>query len=181
MRSAFAKTVYVVTLRLPDILSTVRDLPLRRRRIKDTGEQELRQLNFVGRNYPPTPAALCGPFTGQKRRARPDPPGPPANHRAPGPTPHGPAVSGLGRLRRLPKTRGKVGFLAGHEPPDRRPVGKAPARSRAPRPEDGAATGHRRRDAWCWRRAGDDPGPAGACCQPGGGWPNATRWTKPFV
>jgi len=73
MRSGFATTVYVVTLRLPDILITVRDLPLRRRRIKDTGERKLRQLNFVGRFYSPTPTALFRLFTGPKRRARPDP------------------------------------------------------------------------------------------------------------
>jgi hypothetical protein len=58
MRSGFATTFYVVTLRLPDILSTVRDLPLRRRGIKDTGEQKLRQWKIIGRCYPPTGAAL---------------------------------------------------------------------------------------------------------------------------
>jgi hypothetical protein len=39
MRSSFATQVYAVTLRLPDILSTVRNLPLMRRQIRDTEEQ----------------------------------------------------------------------------------------------------------------------------------------------
>jgi hypothetical protein len=70
------------------------------------------------------------------------------------------------RLHSIPKTREDAGFLAGaafaarrplaaHEPPDRRPVALTPgtrqrrrAHAHPGRTEDGAATGHRRRDAW---------------------------------
>ena len=145
---------------------------------KETG----RQLNFVGHYYSPTPAALFRLLAGPKRRARPNP--------ALAPTSDAPAVSGPGRLRRLPKTPEDAGFLACTAFAARRPIGglarqglarvNAAALTRTPavpalRPTSAGAMpgiGAGRRMI---------PGPAGRLLRPGGGAPNATRWTKPFV
>jgi len=61
-------------------------------------------LNFVGPPYPPTPAALFRLFSGPKRRARPDPPGP-ARESPLAPTPDGPAISACAACRKPRKTR----------------------------------------------------------------------------
>jgi len=81
-----------------------------------------RQLNFVGRLYPPTPAALFRLFSGPKRRARPDPQGPRANHllRATGPHP-----------RRSRHFRRGPGSAPRRKPPKNRAFSPAPRSSRS--------------------------------------------------
>ena len=122
-----------------------------------------------------------------------------ANHCAP--AAFGPAVPELGpgtqhaekpRRNRLSRRRG-----ARRAPPDRlarspdrrslastpgaRQRGRARAPRRAYRGRGGAATGHRRRDAWYLRHAAEVPDPPAACCKPGGGSPRAIRSTKRFA
>ena len=126
-------------------------------------------------------------------------PAPPANHRAP--AAFGPAVLELrtgtqhaekprrNRLsRRLRARRAPPARLP--RSPDRRSLASTPgarqrgcarAPRRAYRGRGGAATGHRRRDAWYLRHAAEVPDPPAACCKPGGGSPRAIRSTKRFA
>jgi hypothetical protein len=111
------------------------------------------------------------------------------------PPPTVPPFPTWARLRGVPKTPEDAGFLAGaalaalhpiacHDHPigalwrQRLALANAAVLARhAGRTEDEAAL----RDAWYLRRPGDDPGPRGACCKPGGGSPSTIRWTRRFA
>jgi Protein of unknown function (DUF1403) len=105
------------------------------------------------------------------------------------------------RARSLPKNPEETSFLAGaalaalhpiacHDHPigvlwrQRLALASAAALARhAGRTEDEAALRPATAGAMPGICAGRGmiPDPPGACCKPGGGWPNATRWTKPFA
>jgi hypothetical protein len=196
MRSSFATTVYAVTLRLPDIWSTAHDQPLTRRRVRDTGEKSSVRptIEDYRTSLSPDRCGALRAFDWPKapcaaRRAH----GPRANHLAHTPDAprrfrRGPPAqcAEIPRRSGLPCRRRARG--APRSPATITPLAACGANAwRSPTPRCSRATPGamrtRQRCATPGICAGrvTIPDRPGACRKPGGGWPNATRWTKPFA
>jgi hypothetical protein len=190
VRSSFATTVYAVTLRSPDIWSTAHDQPLRRRRIRDDGEKSsVRQtIEHYRTSLSPDRCGALRAFDWPKapcaaRLAH----GPRANHLAH--TPDARAVSGVGPPAQCAENPKKRAFLPAprsrgstRSPATITPLAACGANAwRSPTPRCSRATPGavrtRQRCATPGICAGrvTIPDRPGACCKPGGGWPNATR------